>query len=59
MSLIGIAFGIFCIIGVLATVGSLEGKIQSDIKSLAAILFMLTSGTTVQAVVLIIRGGNM
>jgi len=34
LSLIGIAFGIFCIIGVLATVGSLEAKIQSDIKSL-------------------------
>ena len=26
LSLIGIAFGIFCIIGVLATVGSLEGQ---------------------------------
>ncbi|HNP23783.1 MAG TPA: ABC transporter permease [Panacibacter sp.] len=36
LSLIGIAFGIFCIIGVLATVGSLEGKIQSDIKSLGS-----------------------
>src|SRR6478672_203984 len=34
LSLIGIAFGIFCIIGVLATVGSLKAKIQSDIKSL-------------------------
>lgn len=34
LSLIGIAFGIFCIIGVLTTVGSLESKIQSDIKSL-------------------------
>ena len=34
LSLIGIAFGIFCIIGVLATVGSLEAKIQSDIESL-------------------------
>ncbi|HNP23784.1 MAG TPA: ABC transporter permease [Panacibacter sp.] len=34
LSLIGIAFGIFCIIGVLTTVGSLEAKIQSDIKSL-------------------------
>ena len=34
LSLIGIAFGIFCIIGVLATLSSLEGKIQSDIKSL-------------------------
>lgn len=34
LSLIGIAFGIFCIIGVLATVGSLEAKIQNDIKSL-------------------------
>lgn len=33
LSLIGIAFGIFCIIGVLATVNSLESKVQSDIKS--------------------------
>ena len=36
LSLIGIAFGIFCIIGVLATVGSLESKIQTDIKSLGS-----------------------
>jgi len=34
LSLFGIAIGILCIIGVLATVGSLESKIQSDIKSL-------------------------
>jgi putative ABC transport system permease protein len=34
LSLIGIAFGIFCIIGVLATVSSLEDKVQTDIKSL-------------------------
>jgi putative ABC transport system permease protein len=34
LSLIGIAFGIFCIIGVLTTVNSLENKIQTDIKSL-------------------------
>ena len=34
LSLIGIAFGIFCIIGVLATVNSLEANIQSEIKSL-------------------------
>jgi putative ABC transport system permease protein len=33
LSLIGIAFGIFCIIGVLATVGSLEAKMQSDIAA--------------------------
>ncbi|MEP7318847.1 MAG: ABC transporter permease [Panacibacter sp.] len=36
LSLIGIAFGIFCIIGVLATVGSLENKIQTDIKTLGS-----------------------
>jgi putative ABC transport system permease protein len=34
LSLIGIAFGIFCIIGVLATVNSLENKVQADIKAL-------------------------
>ena len=34
LSLTGIAFGIFCIIGVLATVNSLESKIQSDIDQL-------------------------
>ncbi len=34
LSLIGIAFGIFCIIGVLATVGSLQAKVVTDIKAL-------------------------
>lgn len=34
LSLTGIAFGIFCIIGVLATVGSLEANIQNQLKSL-------------------------
>lgn len=34
LSLFGITIGIFCIIGVLATVESLEGKVQSDIKGL-------------------------
>lgn len=34
LSLIGISFGIFCIIGVLATVNSLERNIQNQIKSL-------------------------
>lgn len=33
LSLFGITIGIFCIIGVLATVSSLEGKIQADIQS--------------------------
>ncbi len=33
LSLFGITIGIFCIIGVLATVDSLEQKIQNDIKS--------------------------
>lgn len=32
LSLFGITIGIFCIIGVLATVDSLERKVQSDIK---------------------------
>lgn len=36
LSLIGISFGIFCIIGVLATVGSLENKLQTDIKALGS-----------------------
>ena len=34
LSLIGIAFGIFCIIGVLTTVNSLENKIQEDLRAL-------------------------
>lgn len=34
LSLIGISFGIFCIIGVLATVNSLESNIQNEIKGL-------------------------
>src|ERR1700694_4832698 len=33
LSLFGVTIGIFCIIGVLATVNSLELNIQSDIKS--------------------------
>jgi len=36
LSLTGVAFGIFCIIGVLATVGSLEKNIQNEIKSLGS-----------------------
>src|SRR5882762_6586544 len=34
LSLTGISFGIFCIIGVLATVNSLEKNIQDEIKGL-------------------------
>src|SRR5215217_238499 len=34
LSLFGITIGIFCIIGVLATVSSLEKNLQSEIKSL-------------------------
>jgi putative ABC transport system permease protein len=34
LSLFGITIGIFCIIGVLTTVGSLEKNLQSEIKSL-------------------------
>jgi len=34
LSLTGVAFGIFCIIGVLATVGSLERNIQTEVKTL-------------------------
>ena len=33
LSLFGITIGIFCIIGVLATVDSLEHKVQTDLKS--------------------------
>ncbi len=36
LSLLGIAFGIFCIIGVLATVNSLEQNIQNQLKSLGS-----------------------
>jgi putative ABC transport system permease protein len=36
LSLFGVTIGIFCIISVLATVGSLEAAIQSDIKTLGA-----------------------
>lgn len=36
LSLTGVAFGIFCIIGVLATVNSLELNIQNQVKSLGS-----------------------
>jgi putative ABC transport system permease protein len=36
LSLLGVTFGIFCIIGVLATVSSLEQNVQNDIKSLGS-----------------------
>ncbi len=36
LSLFGITIGIFCIIGVLATVESLQTKVQADIKSLGS-----------------------
>lgn len=36
LSLFGITIGIFCIIGVLATVNSLENKVQADIKSIGS-----------------------
>src|SRR5215212_4506970 len=36
LSLFGITIGIFCIIGVLATVNSLEHNIQSEIKTLGS-----------------------
>ncbi len=36
LSLLGVTFGIFCIIGVLATVSSLEQNIQKDIKALGS-----------------------
>jgi putative ABC transport system permease protein len=36
LSLTGVAFGIFCIIGVLATVNSLERNIQNEVKSLGS-----------------------
>jgi putative ABC transport system permease protein len=36
LSLLGVTFGIFCIIGVLATVRSLETNVQNDIKALGS-----------------------
>lgn len=36
LSLTGVAFGIFCIIGVLATVNSLEQNIQNEVKSMGS-----------------------
>ncbi len=36
LSLTGVAFGIFCIIGVLAAVNSLERNIQNEVKSLGS-----------------------
>lgn len=36
LSLFGITIGIFCIIGVLATVGSMEGKVQKEISDFGA-----------------------
>jgi len=36
LSLTGVAFGIFCIIGVLATVGSLERNIQNEVNTLGS-----------------------
>ena len=36
LSLTGVAFGIFCIIGVLTTVNSLETNIQNEVKSLGS-----------------------
>lgn len=36
LSLTGVAFGIFCIIGVLATVNSLERNIQTEVSSLGS-----------------------
>ncbi len=36
LSLLGVTFGIFCIIGVLSTVSSLETNVQNDIKSLGS-----------------------
>lgn len=36
LSLFGITIGIFCIIGVLATVDSLERKVQNDLKTLGS-----------------------
>ncbi|MBC7650703.1 MAG: ABC transporter permease, partial [Deinococcales bacterium] len=36
LSLLGITFGIFCIISVLATVDSLKRKVQGDLKSIGS-----------------------
>src|SRR5450631_711265 len=36
LSLLGITFGIFCIISVLSTISSMEAAIQNDLKSLGS-----------------------
>ncbi len=42
LSLFGITIGIFCIIGVLATVESLEAKVQGDLKTLGTNTIYIT-----------------
>ena len=49
LSLTGVAFGIFCIIGVLATVNSLERNIQNEVKSLGSnTIYIDNTGTITQ-----------
>ncbi len=42
LSLFGITIGIFCIIGVLATIESLEAKVQGDLKKLGTNTIYIT-----------------
>ena len=46
LSLLGITFGIFCIISVLATINSMKTAVQNDIKTLEPIRFLLINGNT-------------
>ena len=50
LSLTGVAFGIFCIIGVLATVNSLERNIQNEVNTLEFIVERSTDGRNYTAI---------
>ncbi len=58
LSLIGISFGIFCIIGVLATVNSLKTNVQNQINSLGSNTIYIDQWEYFTTA-LIIRGGNL
>ncbi len=50
LSLLGITFGIFCIISVLATISSMKTAVQNDIKSLGQIRFSSINGNTLTTI---------
>ena len=56
-SLLGITFGIFCIISVLATISSMKTAVQNDITHWAPIRFSLINGSTVMTA--IFPGGDI